>query len=369
LLLSPQSYFKDLPDPRRTTRNKLHKLEDIIMLTLSAVVCGCEDWVAIADFCEDNEDWFRQFLELPNGIPSHDTLSDVFARIKPCAFEQAFAAWMKAGLPGLAGQQVALDGKTLRRSCNAGERAPHMLSAYATEARLALAVSTVEEKANEITAIPDILAQLELSGAVVSIDAMGCQKSIAQTLQDAQADYVLTLKDNHPKLNKVVSSWFAEPKNMESLQGIKSVEKDHGRIETREVFVSTQLDWLAQRGEWASLNAVAMVQSTRQVGDKTSCEQRYYLSSLQNSEQLAQAIRNHWAIENSQHWVLDVQFGEDAHRARESHSAANLGLIRRVALNLLRGDQTKRSIRRRKQKAMCNLSYRREIIFGCQGET
>jgi predicted transposase YbfD/YdcC len=371
LLPSPQNYFKDLPDPRRTTRNKLHKLQDIIMLTLCALICGCEDWVAIADFSEDNEAWFREFLELPNGIPSHDTLSDVFARIKPCAFEKAFASWMKEGLPGLAGQQIAIDGKTLRRSCNAGERAPHMLSAYATEARLALAITTVEEKANEITAIPDILAQLELGGAVVSIDAMGCQKGIAQMLQDAKADYVLTLKDNHPKLNKAVSSWFAEPENLKGIKGIKSVEKDHGRIETREVFVCTELEWLKQRGEWVGLSAVAMVHSTREVKGEVSCEQRYYLSTLQGSEQLAQAIRYHWAIENSQHWVLDVQFGEDAHRARENHSAANLGVIRRAALNLLRGgDQNaKRSIRRRKQKAMCNLNYRREILFGCQGET
>lgn len=330
MLPNPQSYFKDLPDPRRTTRNKLHKLEDIVMLTLCGLVCGCEDWVAIEDFGEDNEDWFREFLELPNGIASHDTLSDVFGRIDPLAFEQAFAAWMKEGLPGLAGRQVAIDGKTLRHSCNAGERAPHLLSAYATEARLALAVSSVAEKANEITAIPKILNQLELSGAVVSIDAMGCQKSIAQALQNAQADYVLTLKDNHPKLSAAVSRWFAETKHLEALPTYKSSEKDHGRIETREVLVSTQLDWLEQRSEWANLNAVAMVQSTRQVRGEISCERRYYLSSLKEGDQVAQAIRSHWAIENSQHWVLDVQFGEDANRAREGNSAANLGVIRRI---------------------------------------
>jgi predicted transposase YbfD/YdcC len=370
LLPSPQSYFKDLPDPRRVTLNKLHKLEDIVMLTLSAVVCGYEDWVGIADFGEDNEAWFREFLELPNGIPSHDTLSNVFGRIDPVAFEQAFGAWMQAGLPGLAGKQIAIDGKTLRHSCNAGEQAPHLLSAYATQARLVLAVKSVEEKANEITAIPQILDQLELSGAVVSIDAMGCQKSIAKHITQAKADYVFTLKENHPNLVKAVSAWFDKPEHVQALPAHKTTEKDHGRIETREVFVSTQLEWLDKRGDWANLSAVAMVQSTRQMGDKVSCERRYYLSSLKDTEQLAQAIRNHWAIENSQHWVLDVQFGEDDNRAREGNSAANLGLIRRAALNLLRNDPThKRSIRRRKQKAICNLSYRREILFGCQGKT
>jgi predicted transposase YbfD/YdcC len=370
LLPSPQNYFTDIPDPRRTTRNKLHKLDDIVMLTLCAVICGCEDWVSIEDFGCENEDWLREFLDLANGIPSHDTLSDVFGRIDREAFEKAFANWMQAGLPELAGRHISIDGKTLRRSRNAGELAPHLLSAFVTQERLALAVRTVKEKANEITAIPEVLAQLELRGAVVSIDAMGCQKSIAQDIRHRRADYVLTLKDNHPKLCEAVSGWFAVPANTACIEGIGSTEKAHGRLENREVLVCTDLDWLAQKSEWAGLSAVVMVRSSREVAGKRSDERRYYLSSLKEGAQIAEVIRHHWAIENSQHWVLDVQFGEDAHRAREKNSAANLAVIRRAALNLLRQDShDKKSIRRRKMRAMSNLDYRREILFGSQAGT
>lgn len=366
MLPDPRPYFTDLPDPRRETRNKLHKLEDIVMLTLCAVLCGDEDWVSIEDFGHENEAWLRKFLELPNGIPSHDTLSDVMGRIRPDAFAQAFGAWTRAGLPVLAGQQVAIDGKSLRGSRDGGGMI-HMISAFATQARIVLASHAIPDKENEITAIPDLLSQLDIKGAVVTIDAMGCQKRIAQAIVEQQADYVLALKENHATLYDDVQLWLDTQDAEGHVYVTQRVEKGHGRIETRRVAVSKTLDWLAQKTEWAGLKAVALVESIREIGDKLSRERRYYLCSMSDVQRIAQAIRHHWTIENEQHWILDVQFGEDAHRTRTNHSAANLGLIRRAALNLLQADSTNtRSIRRRKRYALGNPDYRERLLFKTQ---
>lgn len=363
MLPNPQPYFADLPDPRRETRNKLHKLEDIVMITLCAVLGGYEDWVSIEDFGYGNEAWLRRFLELPNGIPSHDTLSDVIGRIDRDAFAQAFNHWVQAGLPELAGHQVAIDGKSLRGS--RGEAgAVHVISAFATQARLVLAAQAIPDKANEITAIPGLLAQLDLAGAVVTIDAMGCQKTIAQAIVTQKADYVLALKANHPDLHDDIKLWLHENDEKGYVRMHETVEKDHGRLETRRTVVSTELGWLTQKDEWAGLQAVAMVESSREIGGKISCERRYYLCSMTDVTRIALTIRQHWAIENQQHWILDVQFGEDAHRTRKNHSAANLGLIRRAALNLLQQDtSTKGSIRRRKMRSLFDLSYRETLLF------
>lgn len=362
MLANPRAFFADLPDPRRLTRNKLHKLEDIVMITLCAVLAGYEDWVSIEDFADANEPWLRRFLELPNGIPSHDTLSDVIGRINPDAFAKAFSDWVQAGLPELAGHQVAIDGKSLRGS-RGQDGAVHMISAFATQARLVLAAQAVPDKANEITAIPDLLAQLNLAGAVVTIDAMGCQREIARAIIDQKADYVLALKENHPTLHDDVKLWINDCDAQGYVRMHETVEKDHGRIETRRVVVSTELDWLAQKQDWAGVQAVAMVESTRDMAGKISCERRYYLCSLRDVTRIALTIRNHWTIENQQHWILDVQFGEDAHRTRKDHSAANLGMIRRTALNLLQQDNSKKSIRRRKNRFQFDLNYREDLLF------
>lgn len=369
MLANPQTYFAELPDPRRQTRNKLHKLEDIVMITLCAVLCGFEDWVSIEDFGCENETWLRGFLELPHGIPSHDTLSDVMGRIDRQAFASAFGQWMQQSLPALAGQQVALDGKSLRGSRDGQQPPVHLMSAFATQARLVLGVQAVADKSNEINAIPDLLAQLELAGAVVTIDAMGCQKSVAQAIVKQEADYVLALKDNHPTLHEEVASWLDYCDARGDVYQVESIEKDHGRLETRRVVVSTELDWLEARPEWAGLKAVAMVESTREPAGKarlhSSVQRRYYLCSIREPARIAQAIREHWRIENQQHWVLDVQFGEDAHRARKDHSAANLAVIRRAALNLLRdNDSSNVSMRRRKMRAGSSHAYRQQILFG-----
>ena len=370
MLNTPQNHFANLPDPRRKTRNKLHKLEDIVMITLCAVLCGFEDWVSIEDFGNEHQAWLHTFLELPNGIPSHDTLSDVIGRIDRAVFAQAFAAWVSQALPVLANQQIALDGKTLRGSASDGHGAAHLMTAFATQARLVLGVQAVPEKSNEITAIPQLLAQLELAGAVVSIDAMGCQKSVAQDIVRRKADYVLALKDNHPTLHEDIRLWLDDCDAQGYVHQVQTMEKDHGRLETRRVAVSTELDWLPEREQWAGLRAVAMVESTRQIKGKVSVERRYYLSSMVDPQRIATAIREHWQIENAQHWVLDVQFGEDQHRARKNHSAANLGVIRRACLNLMRAnDHSAMSMRRRKMRASYNQAYRELLLFGKNRET
>ena len=364
-LLDPRPYLVDLPDPRRETQNKLHKLHDILMIVLCAVLSGVEDWVGMEAFAEEKEAWLRGFLDLPNGIPSHDTLSDVMGRIDPGAFQTAFTAWATAALPGLANEQVCVDGKAVRGSRDGANSAVHLVSAFAGQTRWVLAQQAVAEKSNEITAIPDLLALLDLHGAVVSADAMGCQRAIAQTIIDAGADYVLALKDNHPTLCEAVQLWLDTEVARERLPVQETVEKDHGRIEIRRYALSSSINWLDAKPDWAGLQAVGRVESTRIIGEKTSTECRYFLCSFPERDRFAAIVRGHWGIENQQHWVLDVQFGEDACRARQDHSAENLALIRRMALNVLRHNGPPRdSIRRRKLRAALNDDYRLRLLLG-----
>ena len=364
-LLDPRPYFADLPDPRRETQNKLHKLHDILMIVLCAVLSGVEDWVGMADFAEEKEAWLRGFLELPNGIPSHDTLSDVLGRIDPTAFQAAFTAWATAALPGLADEQICVDGKAVRGSRDGANPAVHLVSAFAGRARWVLAQQAVAEKSNEIAAIPDLLALLDLQGAMVSIDAMGCQKAIAQAIVDAGGDYALTLKDNHPTLCEDVRLWLDTEVACGRLPVLETVEKDHGRIEIRRYALGDRIDWLEAKPDWAGLQAVGRVESTRIIGDQTSTECRYFLCSFSDRDRFATTVRSHWGIENQQHGILDVQFGEDACRTRKDHSAENLALMRRMALNLLSHNGLPRnSIRRRKRRAALNDDYRLRLLFG-----
>ena len=364
MLPNPQPYFQEIKDPRRETKNKLHRLSDILMIVLCAVLSGIEDWVGMEEFAKEKEGWLRGFLVLANGIPSHDTLSDVLGRIDPDAFREAFMNWVQAALPSLSGEQICLDGKTLRGS-RAGDRAVHLLGAYAAKARWALAQQAVGEKTNEISAIPDLLSMLDIEGAVVSIDAIGCQKAIAGLIVDAKADYVLALKDNHKGLCDDAGLWLETEVAAGRLPIHETVEKGHGRIEIRRYSLSSQIAWLEQKPEWKGLAAVGRVESTRIIGGKTSVESRYYLCSFSGLEQFAQAVRQHWLIENRQHWVLDVQFGEDRNRTRTNHAPENLALVRRAALNLLNNNApTKDSLRKRKLRACLSDSYRTELIFG-----
>lgn len=364
MLPDPRPYFAALSDPRRDTKNKLHKLSDIVMIVFCAILSGVEDWVGMEEFAEQKEAWLRGFLELPNGIPSHDTLSDVFGRLCPNTFAEIFLRWVQAALPSLAGEQVCLDGKRLRGS-RIGEAAVHLVSAYAAKARLVLAQQVVADKSNEITAIPDLLAMLDLQGAVVTIDAMGCQKTIVQQIVETGADYVLALKDNHPTLSEDVRLWLDTQVGQDRLPVHETVDKDHGRIEVRRYVLSAEIAWLAQKPEWPGLQAVGRVESIRTLGDQTTTECRYYLCSFADVAQFADTVRGHWEIENGQHWILDVQFGEDANRARTNYSAENLALVRRMALNAIRhNDPSKDSLRRRKLRASLNDDYRSQLIFG-----
>lgn len=364
-LLDPRPYFADLADPRRETQNKLHHLHDILMIVLCAVLSGVEDWVGMEAFAEEKEAWLRSFLDLPNGIPSHDTLSDVMGRIDPGAFQKAFTAWATAALPGLAAEQVCVDGKTVRGSRNGANPAVHLVSAFAGQARWVLAQQAVAEKANEITAIPDLLGLLDLRGAVVSIDAMGCQKTIARQIVEGGADDVLALKDNHPTLCEDVQLWLDTEVVHGRLTVTETVEKDHGRIEIRRYALSDRINGLEAKPDWVGLQAVGRVESIRTIGNQTSTECRYFLCSFSDQDRFAVAVRMHWGIENQQHWVLDVQFAEDACRTRHDHSAENLALIRRVALNMLRHNGPPRdSIRRRKLRAALNDDYRLRLLLG-----
>lgn len=368
MLPDPRPYFADITDPRRNNRNKLHSLNDILMIVLCATLSGITDWVGMEIFAQEKEDWLRQFLELENGIPSHDTLSDVFCRIDNKAFSSVFIDWARQAVPSLAEEHVAVDGKSVRGSREADQSTVHMLSAFAAKARMVLGQQAVSEKSNEITAIPDLLALLDLNGAVVSLDAMGCQKGIAACIVEKGADYVLALKDNQPTLAEDVSLWLDTEYAAKRLVVHETLDKGHGRIEERRYVLSDAIDWLSQKPEWAGLQSVGMVESVRCIGEETSIDRRYYLCSFNDLQKFAAVVRNHWSIENQQHWVLDVQFSEDSNRSRKDHSAKNLATVRHMALNIIRHNESysKRSIRQRLRTAALNDDYRLMLIMGGQ---
>ena len=344
--------FGDMPDPR-IDRNKDHQLLDIFVVTLCAVLTGAEHWTEIEQFGKVKLEWLRKFIPLENGIPSHDTFGRVFSRIDPEAFAERFLAWVRAACGTVGKGLVAIDGKTLRRSCDAADdkAAIHMVSAWAAENRLVLAQVKTDEKSNEITAIPELLKLLDLGGCIVTIDAMGCQKKIARQITKAGGDYVLGLKGNQTKLKDDVERFFAcaERDDYALLESDthRTVEKDHGRIETREYRIVAE-DSFETKGEWGGLKAVGMARSERIVKGKTTNETRYFICSrMMPGEAFARAVRGHWGIENSLHWVLDVAFREDECRIRKDHAPENLALVRHMALNLLR-----------QEKAVCKLGVK-----------
>jgi predicted transposase YbfD/YdcC len=349
-------YFQDLPDPR-PGRNVLHPLPDLLAMAVLAVLCGAEGWAEVAQWARCKEPWLRGFLELPHGIPSHDTFGRVFAALDPDAFERCFLAWTGelAGRGGL----VALDGKALRRSFDAagGRAAVHMVSAFAAENRLVLGQRAVAEKSNEITAVPALLELLDLRGATVTADALHCQRQTAAAIRRRGADYILAVKDNQPALkadlellfaDAIAGGWEPMPRAFH-----ETLEKDHGRIETRRLWCTPEVGFLRQRGEWEGLGSVAYLESTREVAGKRSTERRYFVTSLggRDAATMLAAIRGHWTVENQLHWSLDVSFGEDLCRLRKGHAAENFSRLRRVALNLLRRDRRVKLGLRGKAKA------------------
>lgn len=352
--------FEGLPDPRMD-RTRLHKLVDILVIGLCSQLTGGEGLKDMPVFGQAKQDWLKTFLELPEGIPSYDTFRRVFSAIDPHAFLDCFVQWVQGICPMLKDDTVAIDGKALRRALNDGDSIPYIVSAWASENALVLGQVKVKDKSNEITAIPELLRVLELQGCIVTMDAMGCQKDIAAKIIKKQADYVLALKGNHATIHEEIQTFFADavlPCATQcahtvahgTMDFFQTVEKNHGRVETRRCWQSTDIDWCEDKPLWKGLKSIGMVESIRNVKGKSSIERRFFLSSLAlDAQRFGKAVREHWGVENSLHWSLDVTFREDDSRARTMNVEHNLATLRRIALNLIKKDRSKKCSQRQKR--------------------
>lgn len=358
-------HFANLDDPR-VDRTKAHLLTDIVVIAICAVICGAESWVDIENFGRAKRKWFKRFLALPNGIPSHDTFGRVFGRLDADQFESCFLSWIQAVNEVFAGQVVAIDGKTARRSHDKtlGKNAIHMVSAWALENQLVLGQLKVADKSNEITAIPDLLQALALAGCIVTIDALGCQTEIAEQIIAQEADYVLALKENQGTLYAAVKDLFdyAEETAFTDCDHHKTVNKGHGRIEIRECWTITKPDFFAYLPDysaWPRLHTLVMVRAERHVGSDVTLTTRYYISSLTTAaKHHLHVIRSHWGIENQVHWVLDVAFREDDSRIRKDNGPQNFAILRHIALNLLKQEKTaKCGVKAKRLKAAWDEDY------------
>lgn len=352
-------HFEAIEDPR-IERTRKHTLVDILCLSICAVIAGAEGWEDIEEFGLQKEAWLRRHLRLENGIPSHDTISRVFRALKPQAFEAAFREWVAVLVERLGLAQIAIDGKTLRRSHDrhSARSALHLVSAWSVENRLVLGQQAVDDKSNEITAIPELLRLLELKGAIVTIDAMGCQKEIADQIVAGGGDFVLAVKDNQPNLHAALQAHFEE-RHAQGRRGRGqhhlARDKQHGRREERHSYhtpIPEELAWIAE--DWPARSLGQVISYVKRDG-KDTYEVRYYVSSLEpDAERFAAAVRGHWGIENSLHWVLDATFDEDQSRIRKDHGPENFALLRRIAVNVVRQDTSKGSIRKKRKRAAWN---------------
>jgi predicted transposase YbfD/YdcC len=372
--LSLAHHFADLSDPR-IDRSRLHELLDIVANAICAVVAGADSWDDIEDFGNAKIAWLGTFLGLPNGIPSHDTFRRLFERLDPDEFQRGFLGWIEALQEATERQVIAIDGKTLRRSFDRakGRSALHLVHARAKANHLLLGQVAVDQKSNEITAIPVLLEMLGISGAIVTIDAMGCRKEIARTIRGREADSILALKANHERLfEQVVAFWdraCARLMKGPDIRHDREWSQGHGRTEARRCWATSDLDWLEGREEWKDLKSVVYIESERFIGESLSVETRYYLSSLPNDAKLLNAaVRSHWGVENSPHWVLDVTFQEDRSRIKKENAPENFGLVRRLALCLLKEESSsKRSIKGKRQRASWDEGYLQRVLCGNAG--
>ena len=368
--LTIQEHFSDLHDPRAAHKTA-HNLTDIIMIAICAVICGADGWVDVAAWGRAKEEWLRTFLALPNGIPSHDTFGRVFAMLSTEELEACFLSWIQTIAKTVKGV-VAIDGKTLRRSYDrASEKsAIHMVSAWASEQKVVLGQVKTQEKSNEITAIPELLNLLELNGCIVTLDAMGCQKEIARKIVDKQADYLLSLKRNQEGLYNEVLELFqtAVENNFEDCTWDyhETEDKNHGRHEIRRHWMMKSEDHLQRGPEWPELQTLGMVESEWTEKGNVKQECRFYISSMEcEAERFAEAIRSHWGIENSVHWILDVAFREDDSRIRQGNAAENFSILRRLALNLIKQEKSaKGGVKVKRLRAGWDDNYFLKILFG-----
>jgi predicted transposase YbfD/YdcC len=363
-------YFATVEEPR-IERTKDHALLDIIIIAICAVICGADGWVDVEEFGKTKRAWLERFLELPNGIPSHDTFGRVFARINPEQFQRSFLLWVQA-IQRVHGDVIAIDGKTHRRSHDRtnGKAALHLISAWAAENRLVLGQVAVDDKSNEITAIPQLLELLDLRGSTVTIDALGCQTAIAEQIVGQGGNYVLALKGNHPRLLADVAALFADARTAlqaeYGLTSARSVDVAHGRVETRQAFVLSDrqaIEYLNEGKRWAALQSVALIEAERTLNGATTTEQRYYLlNQVLDAASVNALVRGHWGIENRVHWVLDVTFHEDASRIRTGDAPQNMGVLRHIALNLLRQEPSKGSLKTKRFRAALNDDYLSKVL-------
>jgi len=374
-LLGP---FAALPEPR-VERTRRHLLVDIVVIGLLTVFIGGEGWEDMAEFGSLREQWLRQFLALPHGIPSPDTFRRVFAALDPVAFQQCFTRWVEHLVTDArrAGRVIPIDGKTLRGSFDtAAAQSPlHLVHAWLAEGGLLLGQLATEAKSNEITAIPQLVKVLDVKDAIVTIDAMGCQKEIAQAIVEAQADYVLALKGNQELFHREVVELFEDVVKNGKAAGVASdfavtTDGDHGRIEVRRVWTVSEVSWFAEKDKWAKLASLALVESERTLGDQTTRERRYYISSLEQptAAEMGRVIRSHWSVENQLHWSLDVAFAEDASRIRRDHGPENVAMLRRMAVQLLKRDKiSKRGLAAKTRRAALDPDYLLNVLLGGLG--